>query len=237
MSGFDELLRLQDHDVVIDQITHRQATLPERPALAAAIAAVQDIDGRIATVRKRRDELARDEKRLADEVAIVEAKAVDVNDKLYGGTITSPKELQAFQEDYDSLKRRQRELEDHEIEIMEAIEPIEGELGRLEAERIGLEAVREEAVTALAEAEAAVGAELAEAQGQRDGIAAAVPDDQHQTYDRLRPDYAGIPIARLVGTNCSGCHLTMSAMALDQIRALPEDTLATCDECGRILVR
>jgi len=237
VSGFDELLRLQDHDIVIDQITHRQANLPERPALAVATAAVRDIDGRIATISGRRDELARDEKRLADEVAIVEAKAVDVNDKLYGGTITSPKELQAFQEDYDSLKRRQRELEDHEIEIMEAIEPVEGELGRLEAERIGLEAVREEAVTALAEAEAAVGAELAEAQGQRDGIAAAVPGDQRQAYDRLRPDYAGIPIARLVGTNCSGCHLTLSAMALDQIRALPENTLATCDECGRILVR
>lgn len=237
MSGFDELLRLQDHDIVIDQITHRQATLPERPALAAATAAVQEIDGRIATVREQRDELARDEKRLADEVAIVEAKAVDVNDKLYGGTITSPKELQAFQEDYDSLKRRQRELEDREIEIMEAIEPVEAELGRLEAERTAREATREEAVTALAAAEDAVGAELAEAQGQRDGIAAAVPDDQLQIYDRLRPDYAGIPIARLVGTNCSGCHLTLSAMALDQIRALPDDALATCDECGRILVR
>lgn len=237
MSGFDELLRLQDHDIVIDQITHRQATLPERPALAVATAAVQEIDGRIATVREQRDELARDEKRLADEVAIVEAKAVDVNDKLYGGTITSPKELQAFQEDYDSLKRRQRELEDREIEIMEAIEPVEAELGRLEAERTAREATREEAVTALAAAEDAVGAELAEAQGQRDGIAAAVPDDQLQIYDRLRPDYAGIPIARLVGTNCSGCHLTLSAMALDQIRALPDDALATCDECGRILVR
>lgn len=237
MSGFDELLRLQDHDIVIDQITHRQATLPERPALAAATAAVQEIDGRIATVREQRDELARDEKRLADEVAIVEAKAVDVNDKLYGGTITSPKELQAFQEDYDSLKRRQRELEDREIEIMEAIEPVEAELATLEAERTAREATREEAVTALAAAEEAVGVELAEAQGQRDGIAAAVPADQLQTYDRLRPDYAGIPIARLVGTNCSGCHLTLSAMALDQIRALPEDALATCDECGRILVR
>jgi uncharacterized protein len=237
VSGFDELLRLQDHDIVIDQITHRQATLPERPALTAAIAAVADIDARIATTRARRDELARDEKRLADEVATVETKATDVNDKLYGGTITSPKELQAFQEDYDSLKRRQRELEDHEIEIMEQIEPVEAELGALEAERATLESAREAAAGALAAAETAVGAELEAATGQRDEIAAAVPAEQLATYDKLRPDFAGIPIARLVGSNCNGCHLTLSAVALDRIHALPPDALATCEECGRILVR
>jgi predicted nucleic acid-binding Zn-ribbon protein len=237
VSGFDELLRLQDHDIVIDQITHRQATLPERPALAAAEQAVAAIDGRVAATRARRDELARDEKRLADEVATVETKAKDVNDKLYGGTITSPKELQAFQEDYDSLKRRQRELEDHEIEIMEAIEPVEAELAQLEGERSTLDAAREEAVTALAAAQAAVDAELAEATGARDELVAAVPAEQLQTYDRLRPDFAGIPIARLVGSNCNGCHLTLSAVALDRIHALPPDALATCEECGRILVR
>ncbi len=237
MSGFDELLRLQDHDIVIDQITHRQASLPERPALAAARAAVADIDGRIATTRARRDELARDEKRLADEVAIVEAKATDVNDKLYGGTITSPKELQAFQEDYDSLKRRQNELEEHEIEIMEAIEPVDAELARLDEERTTLDAAREEAVTALATAEAAVGGELDRARSERDGIAAAVPPDHLATYDRVRGDFAGTPIARLVGTNCGGCHLTLSAVSLDRLRALPDDAVATCDECGRILVR
>lgn len=237
MSGFDELLRLQDHDIVIDQITHRQATLPERPALEAATAAVADVDRRIAATSNRRDELARDEKRLADEVAIVEAKATEVNDKLYGGTITSPKELQAFQEDYDSLKRRQRELEDHEIEIMEQIEPVEAELAGLAAERATLDAAREAAAGALAAAESEVGAELDAARGQRDELVAAVPAEQLATYDRLRPDYAGIPIARLVGSNCNGCHLTLSAVAIDRIHALPPDALATCEECGRILVR
>ncbi len=237
MSGFDELLRLQDHDIVIDQISHRQASLPERPALAAADAAVAAVDARVAATQAQRDELARDEKRLADEVATVEAKATEVNDKLYGGTITSPKELQAFQEDYDSLKRRQRELEDREIEIMEQIEPVDADLAKLADERAGLAAQRDQAAAALEAAESAVAAELAEAMSQRDDIVAAVPADQLATYDRMRPDYAGTPIARLVGSNCNGCHLTLSAVALDRLHALPPDALATCEECGRILVR
>jgi predicted nucleic acid-binding Zn-ribbon protein len=237
VSGFDELLRLQDHDVVIDQISHRLATLPERPALDAAVAALATAERRIAEVRGRRDELARDEKRLADEVATVEAKATEVNGTLYGGTVKAPKELQALQEDYDSLKRRQRELEDREIEIMEQIEPVDAELAGLETERASLEAARESAAGALAAAEASVGAELEEARGQRDELVAAVPADQLEIYDRLRPDYAGIPIARLVGSNCNGCHLTLSAVAIDRIHALPPDAIATCEECGRILVR
>jgi predicted nucleic acid-binding Zn-ribbon protein len=120
---------------------------------------------------------------------------------------------------------------------MEAIEPVEADLTRLDAERATLDAARAAASDALTAAEAAVADELAEAKGPRDVIAAAVPAVQVATYDRLRGDYAGIPIARLVGNNCSGCHLTLSAMALDKIRALPEDALATCDECGRLLVR
>ena len=44
------------------------------------------------------------------------------------------------------------------------------------------------------------------------------------------------PIARLVGNNCNGCHLTLSAVAIDRIHALPPDAIATCEECGRILV-
>jgi predicted nucleic acid-binding Zn-ribbon protein len=115
---------------------------------------------------------------------------------------------------------------------------------RVSAARAGRAAVRappaaprSPAASALAAAETAVGDELAAATGQRDEIVAAVPAEQLQTYDRLRPDFAGIPIARLVGSNCNGCHLTLSAVALDRIHALPPDALATCEECGRILVR
>ena len=37
--------------------------------------------------------------------------------------------------------------------------------------------------------------------------------------------------------NCGGCHLTLSAVELDRVRHQPEGTLVFCGECGRLLVR
>ena len=236
-SAFDALLHLQEHDTTIDQLEHKYATLPEREQLAANGRALEALERETADVQDQRDAVAHQQKRVEDEVAIVEAKATDVHTKLYSGTVTSPKELQALQADFDSLKRRQSELEDHVIEAMEQAEPLDASLAELAARKVVLEAEGQAATVALAEMEATVSTDLAAAQDERAQIVADVPEDLLKAYDRLRPQYAGIAVARLVGTNCGGCHLTLSAMALDVIRKLPDDALATCDECGRILIR
>src|SRR4051794_34003383 len=106
MSAFEALLRLQDHDVRIDQLRHKLATLPERAAVTANEAAQRALADQRVPVQARRDELAREQKRIEDEVAAVEAKAAEVHAKLYSGTVTSPRELQALQADHDALKRR-----------------------------------------------------------------------------------------------------------------------------------
>ena len=236
-TAFDALLHLQEHDTTIEQLEHRFATLPERERLAANGRALVALEHETAELQGQRDAVAREQKRIEDEVAIVEAKAADVHTKLYSGSVTSPKELQALQADFDSLKRRQAELEDHVIEAMEQAEPLDASLEVLVATKATLEAEGRDATVALAEAEASVSADLATAQGERAQIVSDVPEDLLKAYDRLRPQYAGIAVARLVGNNCGGCHLTLSAMALDVIRKLPDDALATCDECGRILIR
>jgi uncharacterized protein len=56
------------------------------------------------------------------------------------------------------------------------------------------------------------------------------------TYERLRARLGGVGVARLVGTHCDGCHLTLSAVELDRVRHLPDGEVYTCEQCGRILV-
>lgn len=236
MTGFDALLRLQDLDTSLDQLRHRHETLPERAQVTANVAATVALDRELATVQAERDELARNQKRIEDEVATVEAKAIEVHATLYSGTVKAPKELQALQDDHDSLKRRQTTLEDQVIEVMEATEPVESRLVGLVAGHDRLVAEAATVATALADAETAVLAEIDRVQAERDGAVAAVPTDLLGEYEKLQPQFGGIAVARLVGANCQGCHLSLSAMALDQVRNLPPDALAHCDECGRMLV-
>lgn len=238
MTVYEQLLVVQEHDTHADQLRHRLDTLPEKPAVTAAEAAVAAIDARIAEVTVRRDELARSQKRLEDEIATVEDKRAHEEATLYSGSVTSPRELQALQDEVDALKRRTSSLEDEEIEIMELLEPVDAELAELASQRDAAEASLAEARAALSAASGGVDAELVEVLAQRDAAAAAVEDAALLAeYERLRPQMAGVAIARLVGTTCGGCHLSLSAVEADRIRKLPPDARATCDECGRMLVR
>ena len=236
MGSFDQLLVLQEHDTTVEQLQHRRATLPEREQLVAHRRDVVTVEEQRVAVQQQRDDVARTQKRLEDEVASVEAKATDVHDKLYGGSVTSPRELQALQDDEAALKRHQGKVEDKVLEQMELAVPLDEELERLASAAVESEQAATHAEQAITVAEAEIDAELATVLAERDAIAADIDAGLVERYEQLRHDLGGIAVARLVGTNCGGCHLTLSAMELDRVRHAPPDEMVFCGECGRLLV-
>ena len=236
MGVFDQLLDLQDHDTTIDQLRHRRVTLPERDQLVANRTRLAGLEAELASTQLQRDEVGRAQKRLEDEVATVEAKVADVHGRLYGGTVTSPKELQALQEDEASLKRHQGNVEDKVLEQMELAVPLDEQLEALGAERVAVEQAVVSAEQAITIAEAEIDAELDVVEAERAALAGDIDADQVSTYEQLRHDLGGIAIARLVGSNCGGCHLTLSAVELDRVRHSSPDAHVYCGECGRLLV-
>lgn len=239
MSAFDALLTVQRHDTTADQLRHRRATLPERAAVADQTARLAAIDEQLAVVAEQRDTLARSQKRLDDDVASIDAKIADEEAKLYSGSVSAARELQALQEEIEALRRRKRSLEDDEIEIMERLEPVEAEAGRLEAERRDVAAGLASAADALAAAEAEVDGELDEVVARRGEAVGTVGDDALVAeYEALRGQLGGVAVAPLTDSGaCGGCHLVLSAMERDRIKKLPADARVTCEECGRLLVR
>ncbi|MGY6500267.1 MAG: zinc ribbon domain-containing protein [Acidimicrobiales bacterium] len=237
MSVFEQLLDLQQHDTAIDQLHHRRDRLPERAELLAVAEAEAGLAARRAELDEETAALARSQKRLEDEIAIVEAKRSETDAQLYSGTITAPRELQALQDELGALARRTSDLEDELLEVMTAAEPVDEAVALLESEAAAV-AVRRAAIEErLASLEGEIDADLADQQQARDAAAAGLPDERVADYEQRRRQLGGIAIARLVGTSCGGCHLTMSAMEVDRIRKLSPDEPATCEECGRLLVR
>jgi len=237
MPSLDQLLVLQEHDTSLEQLEHRRVTLPERDQLTALVSELASVDARLAEVGTQREEVARTQKRLEDEVATVEAKASDVNAKLYGRGVTSPSELQALQDDEHALKRHQTTLEDKVLEQMELAVPLDVELAELAARR---DALAEQVTTTegrITVAEAEIDVRLDEVRTERDALAGTLDPGLAEQYEQLRHDLGGIAVAPLVGSNCGGCHLTLSAVELDRVRHQPEGTLVFCGECGRLLVR
>jgi hypothetical protein len=119
---------------------------------------------------------------------------------------------------------------------MEELDPVEVELASMEEERAGVEQEAATVRQALAAAEAVVDDQVASVRAERETLVAGVPADLAATYERLRAKLGGVGAARLVGSSCSGCHLTLPATELDRLRHAPPGEVAYCDQCGRILV-
>lgn len=235
-NDLEALLVLQDLDTHIDQELHRKAHLPERSALAELERLIGQARAARSAVASELGEVASRQDAAERELKATEDRVVQVNRRLYGGTVSASRELQAMAEDVEGLKKRASELEDKALGLMEEREPFDSKLASLDGKLAELEERQGDVLERLSAAETEVDAAIAGLGAQHGAAVAAVPQPLLVAYDRLRSRLGGVAVARLVGGRCDGCHLSLPAMELDRIRHQSASSLETCEQCGRILV-
>ena len=235
-ASLQQLLAVQDLDSALDQLRHRKAHLPEREQLAALDAEAGRQRDELGRVDASRAEVAERQARAEVELAASEERSAAIDKRLYGGEVSASRDLQAMSAELEQLKSRTSALEDSVLGMLEELEPLDARAHELRDALDRLAEERGQLATRLAEAEAAIDAELAATAERRADAATPVPAGLLATYERLRSRLGGVGIARLVGNRCDGCHLTLSAAELDQLRHLPEGEIYTCEQCSRILV-
>lgn len=235
-AALGSLIHLQDLDTAITQLQHRRAALPARQQLAELTTALARVDRRAREVGASRDELARQQAALEQQLASTVGRREAIERRMYAARGAASRDLQAMDEEIRQLQHRGEEMEDAELELMVALEPLDAELATLAGERRRLEADAASLAEAVASGEAEIDRELAEQAAARETAAAALPAELLQRYEALRARLGGTGAARLVGNRCSGCHLELPAMEVDRIHRLPPGVVVTCEQCGRILV-
>lgn len=230
------LLDLQKLDTRLDQLAHKERQLPvtaqleqataRRAALAEEVVlariAVQDSERAVtkadAAVQLVRDRAARDKQRLESGAG-------------------SAKELQGLQHELETLARRQAELEDAELEVMENAEGLKADLATkrtaeadAEAEVAQLSVRREQEV-------AEIRTEREQVQRDRANVAPGIGAALLGLYEKIREQQGGVAAAALSQKRCGGCGLELGSADLARIRAAAEDEVVRCEECRRILIR
>jgi predicted nucleic acid-binding Zn-ribbon protein len=231
------LLDVQALDSTVDRLTHRRATLPELEAINATVARQDEVDADIVRAETEDSDLGREQTRVDADVELVRARMERDQGRLDAGQVASPRELESLQSEIESLRRRQSDLEDAELEVMEQREGVQARLD-------GLRAEREKLVTDLTAAEQArdqawteIDTELAQASTDRAALTSALPAVLLELYEKLRASSAGVGAAALHRGRCEGCHLQLNTVDLNRLRDAPDDEVLRCEECRRILVR
>jgi uncharacterized protein len=236
-ADLEVLLSVQDLDTSLDQHRRRRAGLQERAELAAIEGRLASAGARRDLASARRDQVASRQDKLEQDLTAAEVRRAEINKRLYGGTVSATRDLQAMAAEVETLTTRASGLEDLVYQVMEEREPFDAEVAEIDREIQHLHDARAEIEGRLAAAEAEIDDEIEQVTAQRAETVAGVPADLLATYERLRARLGGVGAARLVGPRCSGCHLTLPATELDRLRKGSPDALVFCDQCGRILVR
>ena len=237
MTAMEDLFALQDEDVLRGQLEYRKARLPEADAVRAAETARVQMSAEVGDLQIQRLDHVRRQNRFEGAVAAIEVRLGELDQRLYGSAITSPKEATALQNEIGSLRRRQDDLEGQILEIMEILEPTDARLEELAAAAIVADADIAAAKVALVETEAAIDGELAESATRREAAVQSLPADVLVRYQRSLPSFGASTVVRFSGTDCSGCPYSMPSMEADRVKGLDAGTLAECSECGRLVVR
>jgi predicted nucleic acid-binding Zn-ribbon protein len=230
------LLDLQAVDTSLAQLAHRRRSLPELAEIARHDERLSALSGDVVRLETEVGDFARDERRLEADVEQVRQRATRDQDRMNAGRVGSPKELESLQHEVTSLARRQSDLEDQVLDLMERREQVQGRLNRIRAEVMSVSAQRSAAVDTRDKVWAEIDGELALAGRAREAIAPEVPADLLALYEKIR-EQAGVGAALLRGTRCEGCHLELSPSEMARVRAAAPEEIVRCEDCRRILVR
>jgi len=229
------LLEVQRHDLEVDRARHRRATLPEAARVAELEASAKTIDDDITRAAVEVSDLEAEQRKADADVDLVRQRAQKDRELL--DTINDAKQLSNLQHELESLARRQSELEDVELEVMERLEAAQKAHAALLVQRDALAADLVEARIARDNALADLADEEGIAAAARATAAERVPADLLALYDKLRADNGGIGAAALHRGRCEGCRIELTPVDLGRIREAPPAEVIRCEECRRILVR
>ncbi len=231
MSAVQQLYELQELDLARDKVQRRlkeiAGQLGETPALRTARANLQRLQAELARQHTRRQDLELETRSL-------EAKIASVEELLYSGRVTNPKELTDLQKDAAALRRQRSALDEKSLQVMAAIEENEAAIQEAQATLTTLETDWTARQRDLLQERADLEAHLAQLEHARAGHLPGLPAGDLACYESLRQSKNGLAIATVENDSCAVCGVELSEHTLALL--LLDETLVFCNNCGRILV-
>jgi predicted nucleic acid-binding Zn-ribbon protein len=228
------LLALQAIDTQADQLAHRRANSPLRDEFAAAsnratqwerqraafVAAIAEFGASIDRAEAQGAELLEHRQRLDRQLK----------------TVIAPREAEALMHEISNIEAQRDELDVVEMDALEQQAALDDQLAAHLGEEEAIAESLRLADEALASESGDIDAELERLAASRDDVRSSIADSVLTTYDRKR-EALGVAVAPLVGRQCQGCHLELSAAEIDTVKAEAAATGVTdCPDCGRLLI-
>jgi predicted nucleic acid-binding Zn-ribbon protein len=231
MSQAKALYRLQKLDLELDtrraRVSQINATLEQDSVLRQAQAEVGQLREALRPKEVRAAELNQ-------ELQMIDHQAAQLGERLYGGGVNNPKELEEIQSKIAERKRRHADLEEVLLETMIAIDELQASLDQAARNLAEVQASRASDHQVLIDEMQRLKEEIKAIKVNRKTAEEQVSPENLELYQTLRPKKQGHVVSPLDGEACSRCCVDQTTTLVQQVRQ--DQSLIMCENCGRILV-
>ncbi len=229
MTTAETLYQLQEVDQAIEakeqRLSEVEEQLGESEALRSARSDLEEAESELYELEKQQREQEL-------ELQTVVSKIKSEEERLYGGRVTNPKELAGLQKEVRYLKERRAEIEDGLLETMMAREEAKERVAECRQTLEEIESAWERDQASLVTERDELQSDLAELRSRQSELVSQVSQSALKTYNYLRRT-KGNAVARFENGMCLGCRVGLPSV---ERRRVQSDDLATCSNCGRVLV-
>jgi uncharacterized protein len=222
------LLRYQ---ALVDRERALRESISATEARLESDPAVVEREETLASARTTQDEVAG---RLRDSDKVREEHRSRLRSRqkeLMSGRIRNPTELMQMSDEVAHMKARFDDEEEAQLRIMEDAEAADEAVRTATKNLEDTRRLSAEEEPALRSQLAEWNTELADVVTDKEAIWVQVPPRDQTLFNRIR---VRPPIAKVSGTKCSACHVTVTSSGMQILRK--GDALVQCENCGRILV-
>jgi predicted nucleic acid-binding Zn-ribbon protein len=230
MSRSASLLQLQSIDLELDanhaRLSAIENALGDDPAVKQAQRDVVATQAELHTGRVAVQNLEYENQTLGQKIA-------EVDSRMYGGSVSNPKELQDLQNEASSLKRRRETLEEKQFAALLAVEASEVRGAEAQHRLEQAEAAASQSHGNLREERDRLRVSVARLEINHSAAASGISAGDLELYTRLRQSKKGRAVSQLDEGACTACGVAPSSSRIQAARQGNE--LILCGNCGRIL--
>jgi predicted nucleic acid-binding Zn-ribbon protein len=229
----DSLLSLQAIDSQRDLLFRNLNAMDNGAKIVAESAAAEAAE---AAARKTSQTTNSSLKAAELELESMEKKIQLLEKRISSGAIVNTKELLNNEKELSQLNRLRSTLDEKILGLMDEAEKRKVELDAAEAASKEKQLAKKTAIDEIAAKRSQIELELSETGSARTEAASLVPDKEllklYETM-RLKPQFAGVVIAKSLANRCGGCKMQVSS--LDARRAQAAEEMVLCQNCRRIM--
>jgi predicted nucleic acid-binding Zn-ribbon protein len=163
----------------------------------------------------------------------VESKRKAFSDKLYGGSVTNPKELESMEKEIEMLGRQKDKLEERMIELFDIIEERKSTLASAQAALKQQEDELAAHLEKLRREDASLAVRISDLLADREKALPEVEPALLRRYEAMRVRTGGVVVSKVEDESCSACHTQVMSGAMRELQT--DKTMQTCENCGRLL--